>query len=204
VPKAFIHCAGRELWEWSAEVLARECDRVVFAVPPDRVVFAVPPDRVDAPAPGIERVAGGAMRSESVRHALETAPDATIVVVHDAARPMVTAELVRACVAEIEAGWDAAIAATPVTDTIKEADADGQVQLTLERRHLWAVQTPQAFEAGILRRALEADPEATAAATDDASLVEAVGGRVRVVEAPPGNFKITWPEDLERAEALLC
>jgi 2-C-methyl-D-erythritol 4-phosphate cytidylyltransferase len=194
VPKAFIRCAGRELWEWSADVLAATCDRVVFAVPPELA-------DTDADPP---RVAGGAMRSESVRHALEAAPDATIVVVHDAARPMVTADLVRACIAEIEEGWDAAIAAAPVTDTIKEALPDGQVRLTLERRHLWAVQTPQAFEAGILRRALEADPEATKLATDDASLVEAIGGRVRIVEAPPGNFKVTWPEDLQRAEALLC
>lgn len=169
----------------------------------DRVVFAVPPDRADAGARP-ERVAGGMTRSESVRHALHAAPDASIVVVHDAARPLVTEDLVRACVAEIEQGWDAAIAAAPVTDTIKEADADGRVRLTLERRHLWAVQTPQAFKAGILRRALDADPEAIAAATDDASLVESIGGRVRVVEAPPRNFKITWPEDLERAETLLC
>lgn len=198
MPKAFIRCAGRELWEWSAEVLASACDEVVFAVPADRV------DGDAAGGCGIRRVAGGAMRSESVRHALDAAPGADIVVVHDAARPLVTADLVRACVAEIEAGWDAAIAAAPVTDTIKEADADGQVRLTLERRHLWAVQTPQAFEAGILRRALDADPEATKVATDDASLVEAIGGRVRIVEAPPRNFKITWPEDLERAESLLC
>ena len=169
----------------------------------DRVVFAVPADRADTDAPPL-RVAGGATRSESVRHALHAVPDASIVVVHDAARPLVTEDLVRACVAEIEAGWDAAIAAAPVTDTIKEADADGRVRLTLERRHLWAVQTPQAFEASILRRALDADPEAVASATDDASLVEAAGGRVRIVEAPPGNFKITWPEDLERAEARLC
>ena len=166
-------------------------------------MFAVPPERADADADPL-RIAGGLTRSESVRHALHAVPDATIVVVHDAARPLVTEEIVRACIAEIEGGWDAAIAAAPVTDTIKEADADGQVRLTLERRHLWAVQTPQAFEAGILRRALDADPEAIAAATDDASLVESIGGRVRVVESPARNFKITWPEDLERAETLLC
>jgi 2-C-methyl-D-erythritol 4-phosphate cytidylyltransferase len=175
----------------------------VLAATCDRVVMAVPPDRAD-PAADPPRIAGGATRSESVRHALETVPEASIVVVHDAARPFVTQELVRACIAEIESGWDAAIAAAPVTDTIKEADADGQVRLTLERRHLWAVQTPQAFAAGMLRKALDVDPEAIAAATDDASLVESIGGRVRIVEAPPTNFKITWPEDLERAEALLC
>src|SRR3954464_91842 len=78
-PKAFIDCAGRELWEWSADVLASACDRVVFAVPADRV-----------DGPGIERVAGGRARSESVRNALATAPDAAIVVIHDAARPLVT------------------------------------------------------------------------------------------------------------------
>lgn len=166
----------------------------------DRVVMAVPPGYENEEG----RVAGGAMRSESVRHALHVAPEAKIVVVHDAARPFASAELFRACIAEIESGWDAAIAAAPVTDTIKEADADGRVRLTLERRHLWAVQTPQAFEAQILRHALDADPEATALATDDASLVEAAGGRVRIVEAPASNFKITWPEDLARAESLLC
>jgi 2-C-methyl-D-erythritol 4-phosphate cytidylyltransferase len=197
VPKAFIRCAGRELWEWSADTMREVCDRVVMAVPADL------PQSQGLSDP-VQRVQGGATRSESVRHALHAEPEAAIVVVHDAARPFASADLFRACIAEIEAGWDAAIAAAPVTDTIKEADSDGQVRLTLERRHLWAVQTPQAFEAGILRRALEADPEAIAAATDDASLVEAIGGRVRIVEAPPGNFKITWPEDLARAESLLC
>jgi 2-C-methyl-D-erythritol 4-phosphate cytidylyltransferase len=187
VPKAFIPCAGRELWEWSAETMRAVCDRVVMAVPPGYE--------------GEDRVLGGATRSESVRHALHAEPGATVVVVHDAARPFASGDLFRACIAEIEAGWDAAIAAAPVTDTIKEADPDGRVRLTLQRRHLWAVQTPQAFEAGILRRALEGDVEN---ATDDAMLVEALGGRVRIVEAPASNFKITWPEDLARAESLLC
>ena len=163
----------------------------------DRVVFAVPPGHED----GEGRVAGGAHRSESVRNALDAAPDAAIVVVHDAARPFASAELFRSCIATIEAGADAAIAATPVTDTIKEADADGRVTRTLDRSRLWSIQTPQAFRAQILRQALEGD---VATATDDAMLVEALGGEVRIVEAPPSNFKITWPEDLARAESLLC
>jgi 2-C-methyl-D-erythritol 4-phosphate cytidylyltransferase len=192
VPKAFICCAGRELWEWSADVLASVCDRVVMAVPPDRL---------DSAAGQIDRIAGGTHRSESVRNALAAARDASIVVVHDAARPFASADLFSACIAEIAAGWDAAIAAAPVTDTIKEADADRRVTQTLQRSRLWSIQTPQAFEAGILRRALEGD---VASATDDAMLVEAIGGRVRIVESTPRNFKITWPEDLERAEALLC
>jgi 2-C-methyl-D-erythritol 4-phosphate cytidylyltransferase len=177
-------------------VLARECDALAFAVPLDRV-------DADAPArdDGIRRVAGGASRSESVRNALAVAPDADIVVIHDAARPFVTAELVRECVSAVEAGADGAIAAAPVTDTIKEADADRRVVRTLDRSSLWSIQTPQAFRADVLRRALDGD---VSSATDDASLVEAAGGRVQIVEAPPGNFKITWPEDLARAEALLC
>jgi 2-C-methyl-D-erythritol 4-phosphate cytidylyltransferase len=191
VPKAFVRCGGRELWEWSADVLASVCDRVVMAVPPDRL---------DAGA-RVERIAGGAHRSESVRNALVAVPRASVVVVHDAARPFAPPELFRACIAEVEAGWDAAIAAAPVTDTVKEADDDRRVTRTLDRSRLWSIQTPQAFDAGTLRRALAGD---IAAATDDAMLVEAAGGRVRIVEAPPRNFKITWPDDLARAEALLC
>jgi 2-C-methyl-D-erythritol 4-phosphate cytidylyltransferase len=198
LPKAFIRCAGRELWEWSADALAAVCDRVVMAVPPERLHADAGDAAQRRP---IERIAGGTHRSESVRNALAAAPDAAIVVVHDAARPFASTDLFSTCIAEIEAGWDAAIAAAPVTDTIKEADADRRVTRTLERSRLWSIQTPQAFEAGILGRALEGD---VAAATDDAMLVEAIGGRVRIVESSPRNFKITWPEDLERAEALLC
>jgi 2-C-methyl-D-erythritol 4-phosphate cytidylyltransferase len=190
VPKAFIRCAGRELWEWSADVLAATCDRVVFAVPPEHV-----------DGPGIERVAGGGARSESVRNALAAAPDADVVVIHDAARPLVSEDLVRACIAAVEAGADGAVAAAPVTDTIKEAGPDRRVVRTLDRSRLWSIQTPQVFRAAALRRALEGD---LTAATDDASLVEQLGGDIRIVESSARNFKITWPEDLERAEALLC
>jgi 2-C-methyl-D-erythritol 4-phosphate cytidylyltransferase len=191
VPKAFIRCAGRELWEWSADVLARACDRVVFAVPAEHAEPAADPPRI----------AGGAARSESVRNALAAVPDADIVVIHDAARPFVTEELVRRCIDVVMGGADGAIAAAPVTDTIKEADEDGRVTRTLDRARLWSIQTPQVFRADVLRNALDGD---VAFATDDASLVESLGGDVRVVESTPRNFKITWPEDLERAEALLC
>ena len=193
VPKAFIRCAGKELWRWSGDVLQRTCDRVVFAVPAEWL---------EDEDPGIERVAGGTSRSESVRNALAVAPDADVVVIHDAARPLVTDELVRECIAAVEAGADGAVAAAPVTDTIKEADSTGRVLRTLDRDVLWSIQTPQVFRAAILRDAL--DTERIADATDDASLVEALGGDVRIVKAPARNFKITWPEDLERAEALLC
>lgn len=212
-------------------MLADACDRVVFAVPADRVeadaagsgradavgsgradavgsgrADAVGSGRADAPVPAVRvvRIAGGASRSESVRNALATVPEAEIVVIHDAARPFVTADLVRRCIAEVEGGSDGAIAAARVTDTVKEADERMDVVRTLDRERLWAIQTPQAFRAAVLRRALDADPDALSAATDDASLVEAAGGSVRIVEAPAENFKITWPADLARAEALLC
>jgi 2-C-methyl-D-erythritol 4-phosphate cytidylyltransferase len=193
VPKAFIPCAGRQLWEWSADALASACDRVVFAVPAGYLEGSGP-----------ERVPGGASRSESVRNALDAVPEADIVVIHDAARPLVTEELIRRCIAEVEGGADGAGAAAPVTDTIKEADAQRRVVRTLDRSVLWAIQTPQVFRAEALRKAMDADPGALATATDDASLVEAAGGTVRVVEAPADNFKVTWPVDLARAEAALC
>jgi 2-C-methyl-D-erythritol 4-phosphate cytidylyltransferase len=173
----------------------------VLAATCDRVVFAVPPDRVDADADPV-RIAGGRARSESVRNALAAVPDADVVVIHDAARPLLDAQVVRACIAAVEAGADGAVAAAPVTDTIKEADSDGRILRTLDRSQLWSIQTPQVFRADVLRRALESDAIETA--TDDASLVESFGGDVRIVESSPRNFKVTWPEDLERAESLLC
>ena len=183
-------CGGRPLYEWGFDVLSAACDRVVVVAPRGLELTA-------------DSVTGGSSRSESVRNGLAALPDAEIVVVHDAARPLVTRELMEACVAEVEAGWDGAIAAAPVTDTIKEAGSDGRVLRTLDRSVLWAIQTPQAFRADVLRRALDVPAEALAAATDDAALVEAAGGSVRVVEAPADNIKVTRPLDLRLAEALL-
>src|SRR3954464_11197337 len=111
-PKAFVVCAGRPLVEWSIEVLEAVCDRVVLAVP-------------EGWETGPDRVTGGAVRSASVRAALDAAPEATIAVVHDAARPLVTRALVEDCVAAVRSGWEGAIAAAPMTDTVKEADAAG-------------------------------------------------------------------------------
>ena len=188
-PKAFALCGGRPLLDWSLDVLEEVCDRVVVAVPAG---YEEAPDRV----------VGGACRSASVRHAVAAAPEASIVVVHDAARPLVTRALVERCIDALQ-GWDGVVAAARVPDTIKEADASGRVVRTLERSSLWAIQTPQVFVASALRSALEVDDAALAAATDDASLVEAAGGSVRVVEASPDNLKVTRRVDLDLAEALL-
>jgi 2-C-methyl-D-erythritol 4-phosphate cytidylyltransferase len=183
VPKAFAVLGGRPMVEWSLDVLREVCDRVVVAVPADR---AAAPDFV----------AGGATRTQSVKNALDAAPEASVVVVHDAARPLVTVELVRRCLDALE-GYDGVIAAIPVTDTMKVVE-DGEVIRTPDRGRLWAAQTPQVFRADVLRRASRAE------ATDDASLVEAAGGRVRVVEGMPENLKVTTPLDVRIAEMLLC
>lgn len=188
-PKAFALCGGRSLLDWSLEVLESVCDRVVVAVPAG---YEEAPDRV----------LGGACRSESVRLALAAAPEADVAVVHDAARPLVTRQLVERCIEALE-GWDGVVAAAPVADTIKEADPSCRVVRTLERGSLWAIQTPQVFRADALRRALDVDAGTLAAATDDASLVEVAGGSVRVLEAPADNLKVTRPVDLQLAEALL-
>jgi 2-C-methyl-D-erythritol 4-phosphate cytidylyltransferase len=155
-----------------------------------------------APALPVEVVAGGSSRSRSVANGLGAAPDAEIVVVHDAARPLVTAELVDRSVSQLERwGCDAAIAAARATDTIKEADAGGRVTATLERSSLWAVQTPQVFRAEALRKSVTASE--LDRAYDDAQLVEAIGGDVRIVESSRDNLKITTPFDLRVAELLL-
>jgi 2-C-methyl-D-erythritol 4-phosphate cytidylyltransferase len=188
-PKAFVVCAGRPLIDWSLAVLQSICDRVVVAAPPDWLREGW--------------VEGGPSRSQSVRNAVAAAPEARTFVVHDAARPLVTRELVEECIGAL-LGVDGAIAAAPVTDTVKEAYPDGTVLRTLDRSRLWAVQTPQVFRAEALRRALDVDDQTLAAATDDASLVEATGGTVRLVEAPVGNLKVTTEADLARAAAALC
>ncbi len=161
----------------------------------DGVVVVVP--AVDAVR---ERgVAGGATRSESVRAGLAAVPDdATIICVHDAARPFATPELFRRVIEAVTAGADGAIPGVAVTDTIKIV-ADGEVVSTPDRSSLVAVQTPQAFRADILRRAHHGGD----ASTDDAALVERIGGRVVVVAGEPRNRKITHPDDLEWARRQL-
>ncbi len=127
------------------------------------------------------------------------------MLVHDAARPLLTVELVEAVLAAaLEEGVDGAIAAAPVTDTVKRADGEGVVSETLERSSLWAVQTPQVFRRAALERALDVPVEVLARATDDAWLVERVGGRVVVVSASPENLKVTTSLDLALAQSLVA
>jgi 2-C-methyl-D-erythritol 4-phosphate cytidylyltransferase len=182
--------------EWSLDALR--------AVPEiTRIVIALPPG-VEAPE-GCIGVAGGAQRSHSVAAALrEAGPPDDVVLVHDAARPLVSPALVRRCLDALAAeGADAVIAAAPLSDTVKEAGPDRRVVRTLDRSRLWAVQTPQVFRRAALEAALAAGEDVLGTATDDASLVEAAGGVVAVVEAPRWNLKVTTPEDLDVADLLL-
>jgi 2-C-methyl-D-erythritol 4-phosphate cytidylyltransferase len=173
--------------------LAREAAESVS----DGVVLVVP-------AADVERergVAGGATRSASVRAGLAAVPEeATIVCVHDAARPLASPELFARVCGAVRAGADAAVPAVPVSDTIKVVDGDGVVVATPERAGLVAVQTPQAFRARLLRRA-HADG---AEASDDAALVERLGGRVVTVPGEPWNRKITEADDLAWARRHLA
>jgi 2-C-methyl-D-erythritol 4-phosphate cytidylyltransferase len=163
----------------------------------DGVVVVVPP--ADAGREGA--VAGGATRSESVRRGLAAVPpEVTIVCVHDAVRPLATPELFTAVIDAVRAGADAAVPAVPVTDTIKVVGAGGEVASTPDRSTLVAVQTPQAFRAAVLRRAHAGGDEST----DDAALVERLGGRVVTVPGEPWNRKITEPDDLEWARRWLA
>ena len=195
VPKAFVVVGGRPLLEWSVDAIrAAGIERVVIVLPAHfMMAFG---------AAGVVLATGGATRSESVRSGLAAAGDAERVVVHDAARPLVAPELFGRCLAALDDA-DAAIAAAPVTDTIKRAGADGRVAETLDRSALWAVQTPQAFRAPVLRAALEQPTEVLRAATDDAALVERLGGTVGLVPSAAPNPKVTTPVDLELAELLL-
>ncbi|HEV7887282.1 MAG TPA: 2-C-methyl-D-erythritol 4-phosphate cytidylyltransferase [Acidimicrobiales bacterium] len=190
-PKQYEPLAGRRVLDWSVAAAAKACDGVVLVVPPDRVDDAEPVDAV---------VAGGDTRSASVRNGLAAVPpDADVIAVHDAARPLATPALFDAAVDAVRAGAAGAVCAVPVTDTVKRT-ADGAVVETLDRRHLVSVQTPQAFSADALRAAHAQGPDAT----DDAALVEAAGGRVVVVPGHAHNFKITHPDDLLVAAALLA
>lgn len=173
------------------------------------VVVAVPRDMLDDPPAWLladARVAlveGGAERSDSVRNALGAVPaEAEIVLVHDAARPLVTPDIIERCVAAARDGRSA-VAAIRVIDTIKEVDEGGRIVATPDRRRLWAAQTPQAFPAAMLRRAHARAREERIGATDDAALVARYGGTVVVVEGAPENLKITTPADVALAEALL-
>jgi 2-C-methyl-D-erythritol 4-phosphate cytidylyltransferase len=187
--KQYEQLGGRRVLDWSLAA-GRSVANGVVAV--------VAPERVGDPEPGADVVvAGGATRSASVRAGLAAVPDdANVVVVHDGARPLADAALFARVVEAVREGADGAVPAVEVTDTLRHRSPGSAL---VDRSGLMAVQTPQAFATAALRRAHAGDPEAT----DDASLVEASGGKVVVVDGSPANLKVTRPLDLVVAEALL-
>ena len=194
-PKALVLLAGRPLVSWTLDAIG--------AVPFARRRVAVPPgreNRFEAAIGGRAGiVAGGESRAESVRRAFESldAEPADLVCVHDAARPFVTSAEVLSVIEAAE-GTGAAIAATPVVDSLKRVDGTRVVR-TVDREGLFAAATPQVFRADLLARAFEAAWDAT----DEAALVEGLGVAVSVVAVSRLAFKVTTPEDLEMAEALV-
>lgn len=200
IPKAFCEVAGRSLLE-------RAVDGLLESGVVDHVVVAVPDDRIDEAKQVLgERatvVAGGPDRTQSVSLALAAlAGDPDFVLVHDAARALTPPALITRVVDALRAGHDAVVPALRLHDTIKAVDANGVVLGTPERAGLRAVQTPQGFATELLRRAYRSGAGA-AGFTDDASLVEHVGGQVQVVEGDPLAFKITTQLDLLLAEAIV-
>jgi 2-C-methyl-D-erythritol 4-phosphate cytidylyltransferase len=145
-------------------------------------------------------VPGGETRADSVRAGLAEVPeDAVVVLVHDAARPLLPEAVIERVLAPLSDGWDGAVPGVPVSDTLKRVGADGAVLETVERDSLYAVQTPQAFPVGVLRRALASGVDAT----DCAGLVEASGGRVKVVPGDPQLLKVTTADDLAKIASWL-
>ena len=202
VPKALMPLAGRPMLAWSLDAL-RACPRV------EAVVVVAPPGMeasvAEVAGPDATVVPGGDSRAESVREGLRAAPPgAALVLVHDAARPLATPQLIDAVLDGVE-GADGAIAAAPAADTLKRAGEGGLIEGTVPRQGLWGAQTPQAFHLHVLAAAVEAAAEEgrLASATDCASLVEARGGHVRLVESRAPNVKVTTPADATLAEALL-
>lgn len=197
--KQFQELKGRRVVDWAVAASRAVADGVVVVVPADRVADSslggngpdrqLGPDREAAPT---LVVAGEASRSGSVRAGLAVVPaDAEIIVVHDAARPYASPALFEAVVAAVRNGADGALPGMVLSDTVKRVQ-DGRVVATIDRTGLVAVQTPQAFAAGALRRAHAGGGEAT----DDAALVESFGGRVMVVDGDAANIKLTYREDL--------
>jgi len=205
-PKQWLALGGESVLRRSSRLLA-DCGAV------DEVIAVVPAGDVgrgEADLAGLAKpvrvVAGGERRADSVRNGLDAAEGCAVVLVHDAARPFASGDLV-ARVAAAAARDGAALAATPVTDTVKRSAAphapggEGRVSATLDRGVLWLAQTPQGFRRELLLRAYAAAGAEASAATDECALVERLGAPVTLVPGEPGNFKITTPEDVERARA---
>jgi 2-C-methyl-D-erythritol 4-phosphate cytidylyltransferase len=203
-PKAFAKLNGRAL-------LAESLERLEASDLVDSIVIVAPegweePTILLAEELGAGKVSasvsGGATRTESVRAGVAEVPEeALVVLVHDAARPFLPGDVIERVLAPLGEGWDGAVPAVPVADTLKRAGPDGAVAETVDRSGLYAVQTPQAFLADVLRKALAGAVED---ASDCAALVETQGGRVKLVEGDRRLVKVTTAEDLALVASMLA
>lgn len=201
-PKAFVQLAGRPM-------VAHAIAAFQAAEAVDRIVVVVPPALDDRALAGLDEglmiTTGGSTRQESVAAGLDAlADDVRVVAVHDAARPHITPDLINRAVAALVPPWDAVAPGVAVSDTLKIVDSRMAVLQTVDRAGLWAVQTPQVCTRAVLERVHARVASGVDAATDDLSLVERAGGRVRLIEGEPANFKVTSMEDLAFAEQLLA
>ena len=195
--KQFDSLAGVRVIDRAARTAAAACDGVVAVLPADSLATA------DGQIPDATVVvAGGSTRSESVRAGLAAIPsDATVILVHDAARPLATADLFAQVIAQVQSGVTAVVPAVQVVDTIRVVSSEtaGSDSAVIDRDLLRAVQTPQGFQAALLRRAYDSDGEAT----DDAGLVQALGARITLIAGERSNLKLTERADRIIAAALL-
>jgi 2-C-methyl-D-erythritol 4-phosphate cytidylyltransferase len=197
-PKAFAPLNDRPLVAEPLERLdaSEWVEGIVIAAPPEWEEPCILVAEELAAGKVAKAVTGGETRSESVRVALAEVPeDATVVLVHDAARPLITSEVIERVITALGDGWDGAVPVLPVADTIKRIDGD-LVAETIDREGLVTAQTPQAFVAPALRDAFSTLQQTVTKSTDCASIVESNDGRVRAVEGDPRLLKVTTPADL--------
>ncbi len=203
--KVLLPIAGKPMLAWSIEAAFQAVSvREIVVVAGDHTLDAIAALVRDIPSVRpVSVVPGGATRQESVAAGVAaTSDDAAIVLVHDAARPLVTPDLIEGCVRSAR-DHGGVIAAMPVTDTLKQVTAH-HIDRTVPREHLWAAQTPQAFRRETLVSALAWSREHPAVHTDEASILEAMGIPVTIVQGAVSNLKVTHPDDLVVAEALLA
>lgn len=199
VRKPFLEMAGHPVLVHALRPFLGEVRvvRIAVALPPD--LATDPPAWLTALDPRIVVVAGGASRGASVAAAIDALGEVDLIAVHDAARPLLTTETLARCI-DVASTGRGAVAGTPAVDTIKRVGSDGRIVETPDRSTLWSAHTPQIFPADLLRQAYGSGE----AATDDSALVEAMGEVVQMVDDGGWNLKVTRPEDVAVAEALIA
>jgi 2-C-methyl-D-erythritol 4-phosphate cytidylyltransferase len=206
IPKQYLKLGGTSLLSFTIGAFDKcvAVDEIILVLPPEDIGFRL--EKIITPASfkkKITPVAGGPTRQDSVYNGLAAVPDdESIVLIHDGVRPFISTSAIEECVSEAALSG-ACIAALPASDTLKLADGSEHVEKTLERSSVWLAQTPQAFRCSIIKKAHERARNDGFHGTDDASLVERIGVKVKLVRGSVMNIKVTTPGDLETAKAFL-